>query len=74
MIDEDLASMYHVETKRLNEQVKRNSKRFPKDFMFTITQREFENLKSQNATSSWGGEGSCQMLLQSKESQCYPVF
>ena len=55
MIDEDLASMYHVETKRLNEQVKRNSKRFPKDFMFTITQREFENLKSQNATSSWGG-------------------
>jgi hypothetical protein len=67
--------MYHVETKRLNEQVKRNSKRFPKDFMFTITQREFENLKSQNATSSWGGEeGSCQMLLQSKESQCYPVF
>ena len=55
MIDEDLASMYHVETKRLNEQVKRNSKRFPKDFMFTITQREFENLKSQTATSSWGG-------------------
>jgi hypothetical protein len=55
MIDEDLAGLYHVETKRLNEQVKRNSKRFPKDFMFTITQREFENLKSQNATSSWGG-------------------
>ena len=47
--------MYHVETKRLNEQVKRNSKRFPKDFIFTLTHREFENLKSQNATSSWGG-------------------
>jgi hypothetical protein len=52
---EDLASRYHVETKRLNEQVKRNSKRFPKDFMFTLTHKEFENLKSQNATSSWGG-------------------
>lgn len=55
MIDEDLAEMYSVETRRLNEQVKRNSKRSPKDFMFALTQREFENLKSQNATSSWGG-------------------
>ena len=55
MIDDDLAEMYSVETKRLNEQVKRNIKRFPKDFMFTLTQKEFENLKSQNATSSWGG-------------------
>ncbi len=55
MIDEDLAEMYSVLTKRLNEQVKRNIKRFPKDFMFALTQKEFENLKSQNATSSWGG-------------------
>lgn len=55
MLDEDLAEMYNVETRRLNEQVKRNIKRFPKDFMFTLTQKEFENLKSQNATSSWGG-------------------
>lgn len=62
MIDEDLAEMYSVETKRLNEQVKRNIKRFPKDFMFTLTEKEFNNLKSQNATSSlpdgkagWGG-------------------
>jgi len=55
MIDEDLAEMYSVETRRLNEQVKRNIKRFPKDFMFALTQKEFENLKSQNATSSWGG-------------------
>lgn len=55
MIDEDLAEMYNVETRRLNEQVKRNVKRFPKDFMFALTQKEFENLKSQNATSSWGG-------------------
>jgi len=55
MLDEDLAAMYKVETKRLNEQVKRNSSRFPKDFMFTLTEKEFTNLKSQNATSSWGG-------------------
>lgn len=55
MIDEDLAEMYRVETRRLNEQVKRNIKRFPSDFMFTLTSKEYENLKSQNATSSWGG-------------------
>ena len=56
MLDEDLAEMYKVETRRLNEQVKRNSNRFPKDFMFTLTAKEYENLKSQNATSrSWGG-------------------
>ena len=55
MLDEDLAAMYKVETRRLNEQVKRNRNRFPKDFMFTLTEKEFENLKSQNATSSWGG-------------------
>lgn len=55
MLDFDLAEMYGVETKRLNEQVKRNLKRFPKDFMFTLTKREWENLRSQIATSSWGG-------------------
>lgn len=55
MIDEDLAGMYNVETKRLNEQVKRNIKRFPKDFMFSLNQKEVEILKSQNATSRWGG-------------------
>jgi hypothetical protein len=55
MLDADLAEMYRVETKRLNEQVKRNKNRFPKDFMFTLTVKEYENLKSQNATSSWGG-------------------
>ena len=55
MLDDDLAGMYQVETKRLNEQVKRNLKRFPKDFMFPLSKKEFENLKSQNATSSWSG-------------------
>jgi len=55
MIDEDLARLYEVETRRLNEQVKRNIERFPEDFMFQLTKEEFEILKSQNATSSWGG-------------------
>lgn len=55
MLDEDLAEMYKVETKRLNEQIKRNLTRLPKDFMFQLKPKEFENLKSQFATSSWGG-------------------
>ncbi|MEI6556720.1 MAG: ORF6N domain-containing protein [Paludibacter sp.] len=55
MLDRDLAEMYGVETRRLNEQIKRNIKRFPEDFMFQLTLEEFENLKSQFATSRWGG-------------------
>ena len=55
MLDRDLAEMYGVEVKRLNEAVKRNSARFPDDFMFQINKAEFQNLKSQIATSSWGG-------------------
>lgn len=55
MLDKDLAEMYNVETRRLNEQVKRNINRFPGDFMFLLTEKEYQNLKSQNATSSWGG-------------------
>ena len=47
--------MYGVEIKRLNEQLKRNLKRFPKDFMFTLSEKETQYLRSQNATSSWGG-------------------
>jgi hypothetical protein len=56
MLDSDLGELYGVETKRLKEQVKRNSKRFPDDFMFQITEKEFEILRSQIATSSWGGK------------------
>lgn len=55
MLDQDLAELYKVETKRLNEQVKRNKGRFPADFMFQLTKQEFADLKSQFATSSWGG-------------------
>ncbi len=55
MLDRNLAALYQVETKRLNEQVRRNPGRFPVDFMFQLTEKEFENLKSHFATSSWGG-------------------
>lgn len=55
MLDEDLAELYQVPTGRLNEQVKRNTDRFPEDFMFQLTEEECKNLKSQFATSSWGG-------------------
>lgn len=52
MLDEDLAELYGVETKRLNEQVKRNISRFPEDFMFRLTKQEFDCLRSQSATYS----------------------
>ena len=55
LLDSDLAALYGVDTRRLNEQVKRNRERFPKDFIFELTREEFANLKSQFATSSWGG-------------------
>jgi hypothetical protein len=55
MLDSHLAELYQVETKRLKEQVKRNLNRFPEDFMFELTKNEYENLRSQFATSSWGG-------------------
>lgn len=55
MLDSDLAELYGVETKRLLEQVRRNKERFPEDFMFQLTKEEYENLRSQIATSSWGG-------------------
>ena len=55
MLDRDLAELYGVETKRLKEQVRRNIERFPGDFMFALTKEELKNLRSQFATSSWGG-------------------
>jgi hypothetical protein len=57
ILDSDLALLYGVTTSRLNEQVRRNIERFPDDFMFLLTKEEFDNLKSQFATSSsgWGG-------------------
>ncbi|MDP3732149.1 MAG: ORF6N domain-containing protein [Candidatus Omnitrophota bacterium] len=50
MLDRDLAKLYGVKVKRLNEQVKRNRKRFPDDFMFQVTKEEIDSLRSQNVT------------------------
>ena len=57
MRDVDLAALYEVSTKRLNEQVKRNRRRFPRDFMFQLTQAEYADLRSQIATSSPAAHG-----------------
>ena len=57
MIDEDLAELYGVSTKRLNQQVSRNRKRFPDDFMFQLTKTEAESLRLQFATSKKGRGG-----------------
>lgn len=55
MLDRDLADLYNVETKQLKRAVRRNITRFPKDFMFELTKEEFNHLRSQIGTSSWGG-------------------
>ena len=56
MFDKDLAKMYGIPTKKFNQQVKRNIKRFPSDFMFQLNSEEFNDLRSQIVTSSWGGQ------------------
>ena len=56
MLDSDLAELYGVETRVLNQSIKRNLDRFPDDFMFLLTDNECQNLKSQIVTSSWGGK------------------
>jgi hypothetical protein len=55
MLDADLAELYGVQTKVLNQAVKRNSDRFPPEFMFQLSEAELEILRSQNVTSRWGG-------------------
>jgi len=55
MLDFDLAEIYHIEKRTLNQAVKRNIKRFPSDFMFQLSTDEWLNLKSQFVISSWGG-------------------
>ena len=55
MLDRDLAELYGVETKVLKQAVRRNIDRFPADFMFELGRDEFNNLRSQIVTSSWGG-------------------
>ena len=56
ILDYELAKLYGIETKRLKESVRRNIRRFPEDFMFELSQEEWINLRSQIASSSWGGK------------------
>jgi ORF6N domain len=67
MLDKDLAELYNVMTRNLNKAVNRNLKRFPKDFMFQLNQKEFKNLMFQFGTSSWVVQEKCPTLLPSKE-------
>ena len=55
MLDLDLSQLYGVETKQLKRAVRRNIERFPEDFMFELSQKEFKDLRSKIGTSSWGG-------------------
>ncbi len=55
MLDFDLAELYDIENKRLKASVRRNTNRFPKDFMFEITEFEFSNLRTKFSSSSYGG-------------------
>ena len=68
MLDRDLAELYGVPTKRLNEQVKRNVRRFPASFMFQLTREELEDWRSQIATSNNGGAtNGTQLLILNRE-------
>ena len=74
MLSIDLAELYDVETKVLTQAVKRNIERFPSDFMFQLTYREFTDLKSQIVTSSRAVfVGPCPMPSPNRELPCYPV-
>ncbi len=64
MLDRDLAELYGVTTGNLNKAVKRNLDRFPDDFMFQLSDDEFENLKSQIVISSWGGARRAKPLIR----------
>jgi len=55
LLDRDLAELYDVETKQLKRAVRRHIGRFPEDFMFYLTKKEFDDLRCQLGTSSWGG-------------------
>ena len=73
MLDRDLAALYGVPVKRLNEQVKRNKKRFPEDFMFRLTKEENNSLRSQIAMSNNGLRSQIATLTE-KNVDIYPPY
>ncbi len=74
MLDFDLAFLYQIETKVLKQAVRRNVERFPNDFMFELTKEEFDNLRSQFVTSSYGGTRYMPFAFQSKALPCYLLY
>ena len=69
MLDRDLAELYGVPTRRLNEQVKRNIRRFPENFMLQLSKTEFEEWRSQNATSNFDSD-----YTDWKSQMRFPIF
>ena len=74
MLDRDLAELYQVETKQLKRAVRRNSGRFPDDFMFELSWKEFENLRCQIGTSGWDSVRYAPLAMPNKVSQCFQVY
>ena len=74
ILDQDLASLYGVETKVLVQAVKRNIERFPSDFMFQLTPQEFKYLRSQNMTSSSWGRQALSPLCLHRTRRCYAFY
>ena len=73
MLDSDLAALYGVSTKRLNEQVRRNSTRFPEDFMFQLGEADARALRSQIATSKTGCGGYLKGRIRHVGLRCAPA-
>ncbi len=69
MLASDLAEIYGVETRALNQAVKRNPARFPSSFMFQLTAEEVSNLKSQSVTSSWGGMSDRDVVIRVEDTK-----
>jgi hypothetical protein len=73
MLDRDLALLYDVTTGNLNKAVKRNTQRFPEDFMYQLTKEEFENLIFQIGTSSWGVPEKCHLYSPNTGAPCFQI-
>lgn len=74
MLDVHLAELYEVETKVLKQSVRRNLDRFPEDFMFELTNNEFDELRSQIVTSYWKSVNYMPFAFTNRLLQCYQVF
>ena len=74
MLDSDLAKLYVVETKAMKQAVRRNPERFPDDFMFKLSNKEFTDLRSQFVTSNWGGQDMLQWHLLKLELPCSQAY